>query len=379
MLHGFTKGLAVGTLLCGGAFRAPAQDAVRVVRIGQVITGTLSAQDPRFASRGAFQAWRLDAKAGVRYQVTMKSGDVDAYVWVARLVGGITEEIAADDDGAGDTDARLRFRAATAGTYMIVAQSLEPAAVGAYELRVEELPPTPPPTAVALKLGEAKEGVLDEGSAMLEQERTEIPYQLYTFTGRGERVRVTVRSGAFDASVRVTRVTAAGEDEVGNDDDSGGGTDAQLTFVANGNFRIYAKPLEAGKLGAFTVALSEVVVRPVASRPLTIGQMVEATIESNDPELDDGRNFHQYAVTARPGERLTITMRSRAFDAFLDWGSVGPGGFESSSTDDDSGGDTDAKLDVVMPADGTYVIRAHGLEKGKLGAYSLIVERRASK
>jgi hypothetical protein len=365
-------------VLGGAAPRLGAQEA-RVVRVGQAATGTLSAQDPTYGSRGGFHAYRFEAKAGTRYQVTMKSSDVDAYLWVAKLVGGVTEEIAADDDGAGDTDARLRFRAATAGTYMIVAQSLEVAAVGAYEVRVEELSPTAPPTAVALKIGEAKEGVLDDRSAMLEEGRTEVPYQLYTFSGNGQRVRVAVRSGAFDASMRVTRVTAAGEEEVGTDDDSGGGTDAQMVFIANGDYRIYAKPLEAGKSGSFTVSISEMVVRPVATKPLTIGQMVEASIESTDPELDDGRNFHQYAFTARPGERLVITMRSSAFDAFLDWGSVSPGGFESSSTDDDSAGDTDARLEVVMPADGTYVIRVYGLEKGKLGAYSLMVERRAGK
>ncbi len=365
-------------VLCGAALRGDAQET-RVARVGTAMTGTLSAQDPKYGSRGAFQAWRFEAKAGSRYQVTMKSGDIDAYVWVARLVGGITEEIAADDDGAGDTDARLRFRASTAGTYMIVAQSLEVAAVGAYELRVEELAPSAPAVAVALKIGEAKEGALDDRSPVMEEGRIEVPYQLYAFSGRGQRVRVAVRSGAFDASMRVTRVTASGEEEVGTDDDSGGGTDAQMIFIANGDYRVYAKPLEADKSGPFTVSISEIQVRPVASRPLTLGQMLEASIESSDPELDDGRNFHQYAVTARPGERLVITLRSKAFDAFLDWGSIAPGGFESVSTDDDSGGDTDAKLDVVMPADGTYVIRVYGLERGKLGAYALMVERRASK
>lgn len=379
MRHGMMSAVTLATVILSTALQVGAQEVARTLRVGQAATGTLTAQDPRYGARGAFHTYRLDAKAGTRYQVTMTSDDVDAYVWAARFIGGLTEEIAADDDGGGDTDARLRFRATAAGTYLIVAQSLEVAALGGYELRVEELPPSPPPTTIALKIGEAKEGVLDDGSALLQDGPIEVPYQLFTFAGRRQRVRVAVRSGAFDAAMRITRVTAAGEEEVGTDDDSGGGTDAQMTFVATGDFRIYAKPLEADKAGPFTVSISEVQVRAVASRPLTIGQTIEATIESNDPELDDGRNFHQYAVTARPGERLIITLRSSAFDAFLDWGSVGPGGFESSTTDDDSGGDTDARLEVVMPADGTFVIRAHGLERGKLGAYSLIVERRTSK
>lgn len=379
MRHGMISAVTLATVMLSAPVQGGAQDVGRTLRVGQAVSGTLAAQDPRYGPRGAFHAYRLDAKAGTRYQVTMQSDDVDAYVWAARVVGGLTEEIAADDDGGGETDARLRFRATAAGTYLIVAQSLEVAAVGGYALRVEELPPSPPPTTIALRIGEAKEGVLDDRSALLEDGAIEVPYQIFTFTGRGERVRVAVRSGAFDAAMRVTRVTPAGEEEVGTDDDSGGGTDAQMVFIANGEFRVYAKPLEADKSGPFTVSISEMQVRPVASRPLTIGQTTEGTIESSDPELEDGRNFHQYAVTARPGERLTITLRSGAFDAFLDWGSVGPGGFESASSDDDSGGGTDARLDVVMPADGTYVIRAHGLERGKFGAYTLIVERRSSK
>lgn len=368
-----TGAVAVGPLALG------AQEITRTVRAGQAVNGTLSAQDPKYGERGAFHAYRFEAKAGGRYSVTMRSEAVDAFVFVARTVGGLTEEMVSDDDGAGDTDARLRFRAATAGTYLIVAQSLEASGTGAYELRVEELPPVPPATAVPIKVGEAKEGVLDDKSPMLEEGTLEVPYQLYAFSARGQRVRVAVRSGAFDASMKVTKVTAGGEELVGSDDDSGGGTDAQMTFVGNGDYRVYARPLEEGKTGSFTVSVTEVVVRPVASRPLTLGQAAEANLAENDPELDDGRNFHQWAVTARPGERLVITMRSSAFDAFLDWGSVGPGGFESIATDDDSGGDTDARLEVVMPADGTFVVRALALEKGKFGAYTLLVERRSSK
>ena len=370
------SGAGVVAAVVGIATAAEAQEGLRPLRVGEQLSGTLTAQDLRYSSRGAFHAYRLEAKAGTRYVITMSSDDVDSYVWVARFVGGLTEELAADDDGGGDTDARLRFRASAAGSYVIVAQSLEASAVGAYVLRVAELPAAPPATPITLAIGQAREGVLDDKSPVLEDATPEVPYQLYTFTGKGERVRLALRSGAFDVSVRVTRVTASGEEEVGSDDDSGGGTDAQLTFTATGDYRIYARPVEADKSGPFTVALTEVKVVPVVSRPLAVGQTVEATLERTDSELDDGRNFHQYTITARPGESLVISMRSRSFDAFLDWGRLGPVGFVSTATDDDSGGNTDPRLEVVIPADGTYVLRAHALERGQTGAYSIIVERR---
>lgn len=376
MRSGIMKGAILGVAMLGVATPVDGQEGFRPLRVGEQISGTFTAQDPRFSSRGAFHAYTLEAKAATRYVITMRSGDVDSYVWVARVVGGLTEELGADDDGNGESDARLRFRAPAAGRYVVVTQSLEAGAVGAYTLRVDEVPPSAPATPIPLAIGEAREGMLDEKSPTLEDETAPVPYQLYTFKGTGQRVRVALRSGAFDVSVKITRVTANGEEEVGSDDDGGGGTDAQLVFTATGDYRIYARPVEADKGGPFTIALTAVVVRPVVSSALSVGQTVEATLQRSDSELDDGRNFHQYTITARPGERLVITMRSSAFDAFLDWGRLGPAGFESSSTDDDGGGDTNARLELVVPAEGTYVLRAHALERGQSGAYSITVERR---
>lgn len=378
MRGGMMRGaLMVAALV--GATTVEGQAGMRPLQVGASVNGTLTAEDPKIESRGAFHAYRFEAKAGTRYVITMTSEDVDAFVWVARVVGGLSEELASDDDGGGDTDARLRFRAPAAGSYVIVAQSLEAPAVGSYVLRVEEAPPSAPATPVALTIGQAREGALGDGSPILEDDDAAVPYQLYTFTGTGQRVRVAVRSGAFDASLKVTRVTASGEEAVGTDDDSGGGTDAQLIFTASGNYRIYARALEADKRGAFTVSITEVVVRPVVSRPLAVGEKVEATLQESDNELDDGRPFHQYTITGRPGERFVVTMRSTAFDAYLDWGRLSSGGFESTANDDDSAGDTDARLEITVPSEGTFVLRAHALERGQSGAYTISVERRTSK
>ena len=160
-------GAMVAATVCAMASRADGQEGMRPLRVGEPVSGTLTAQDPRFSSRGPFQAYRLEAKVGTRYVITLSSTAFDAYAWVARSVGGLTEELAADDDGAGGTDARLRFRAPAAGSYVIVAQSLEASALGAYVLRVDEVPPSAPAVAVALTLGQAREGMLDERSPVL--------------------------------------------------------------------------------------------------------------------------------------------------------------------------------------------------------------------
>ena len=72
-------------------------------------------------------------------------------------------------------------------------------------------------------------------------------------------------------------------------------------------------------------------------------------------------------------------MRSRAFDAYLDWGRLAAGVFDATASDDDSAGDTDARLEITLPSEGVFVLRAHALERGQSGAYTISVERRTSK
>lgn len=363
-----------GFALAAGATPLEAQH--RPIRLGEAVAGSLTAQDPKIQERGPFHTYRLDAKAGDRFIITMNSGDVDAYLWVAKSVGGLTETLASDDDGGGDTNARLRFRAPEAGTYFVVAQSLASDGAGAYELKVELAPPLAPVVATILTVGQVREGMISETSPLLEDENPALPYQLYSFTGRGERVRVTVRSGAFDAYVMVKKVVSGAEQEVARDDDGGGGTDAMVTFTANGEYRIYARPLEVSSTGAFTIALNELPVVKVSSRPIAVGQTVSGTIETTDPETDAGQLFHQYTVNAQPGERIRITLRSSAFDAMASWGRLTGSAFDDAFTDDDGAGGTDSQLDVTVPRDGTYVIRVHALGARETGAYTLTVDRR---
>ncbi len=369
---------ALPTLSLLAALAAPlsAQQAWRPIRLGEAIAGSLTAVDPKIQGRGAFHVYRLEAKEGDRFIITMRSGELDAYLWVARTVSGLTELVVEDDDSGGDTDARLRFRAPATGTYAIVAQSLAADATGPYELRVEVAPPVVAAVPQALTVGQVREGTIDERSPILEDQNPAVPYQLYTYTGRGERVRVAVRSGAFDAFVRVTRVTPSGtEEEVGTDDDSGGGTDAQFTFSANGQYRIYARPLEPARTGTFTISLNEMPTVRIVSRPINLGQTVEGTIASSDPESDDGAYFHQYAVNAPAGERIRIVLRSSAFDAMVQFGRATGSAFEQLGMDDDGAGGTDSQLDVTMPRDGTYVIRVRALGRAETGAYALTVTR----
>ncbi|HET6762080.1 MAG TPA: hypothetical protein VFH27_00375, partial [Longimicrobiaceae bacterium] len=80
-----------------------------------------------------------------------------------------------------------------------------------------------------------------------------------------------------------------------------------------------------------------------------------------------------YSYRGRAGEHLSVTLVSKAFDAYLAIGRMDGGEFKASESDDDSGGGTDAKVEYTLPADGEYLIRANTLAADETGAFTLTV------
>lgn len=201
-------------------------------------------------------------------------------------------------------------------------------------------------------------------------------YAIWTFVGRaGERVRVTLRSEDFDAYLAVGRLKdGACVADCETDDDSGGGTDARLSYTlpGDGTFSIRVNTLREGETGAYTLSLDSVAVPPPpTAQPVQAGQTVHGTLGEGDAEAEDGSYYDLYRVSARAGDTLTITMRSGDFDAYLVVGRMVDGELETMESDDDSGGGTDAQVRFVVPADGDYHIHANSLGAGETGAYTL--------
>lgn len=84
--------------------------------------------------------------------------------------------------------------------------------------------------------------------------------------------------------------------------------------------------------------------------PLSYGQTVVGII-------DDAQFFHQYSFTGSAGDSVIITMEATSgnLDPLV---LLGDGDLNLIAEDDDSGGGFNARLEVVLPADGVYVIEA---------------------
>ncbi len=114
-----------------------------------------------------------------------------------------------------------------------------------------------------------------------------------------------------------------------------------------------------------------------AQTPIRMGQTVTGRLTTESKKAPEDQSFYDlYTYTGRRGERVRFTLRSKDFDAYLNVGRTDKtGGFESLDTDDDGGGGTDARVEMTLPADGAYAIRANTLNAGDSGEYTLQLEQ----
>lgn len=104
------------------------------------------------------------------------------------------------------------------------------------------------------------------------------------------------------------------------------------------------------------------------------GQRVTGQLTAADPTLDDGSHYDVWRFEGQAQHRYRVTLRSDDFDAYL---AVGPSVGEECDgcqTDDDGAGGTDALVEFVGRADGTYEIRANSYDADEVGGYELTLE-----
>ena len=107
-----------------------------------------------------------------------------------------------------------------------------------------------------------------------------------------------------------------------------------------------------------------------AQRPIVPGELTRGSLDAGDPRLQDDTFFDDWVFEGRRGETVVVSMESRAFDAFVFLGTLRYGSFQEVARDDDGGNGTDARLEVRLPEDGTYVVRATSLRVAS-GPYTL--------
>ncbi|MBB4635467.1 PPC domain-containing protein [Longimicrobium terrae] len=367
-------GAALCSLPAGAAHaqRQPSAGAAGSIRVGQSVNGTLAASTPSMTERGRFRVYSFQAQAGRRYVATLQGTEFDPFVSLARTVGGVTDYIASDDDGGGGTNARLRFVVPATGTYMLVAQSLSLEGVGAFTLRLDTVARRPLAIS-ALRVGQTLSAALTEADA--EYDATPGRYDVYRVRGQaGQRVRLRMEMGDNVPNLIVGHMENG--EFVADDEEGPQGEQINAVIPDSGALLVQAGAM-GGELGEYTVSVMErAPARPARVQPLRRGESVDGTLTEEDPEDEnDERLYDAFGYTGRAGERVRIQMTSEDFDTFISIGRMNGTEFQEIASNDDSEDEegTNSVLEVELPEDGRYVIRATSFASGTTGSYRLRV------
>ena len=383
----FVAGLAASPP-AGLTAQTPSPADLPEIRVGQEVEGRLWAESPESLNWGPFEAFRFQGEAGTRYMADARSDDFDTYLSLAHVVGGITEFIQEDDDGGEGTDARLRFRIDRDGSYLLIVRGWGMDR-GRFTLSLVELPPPPPAVVRSLEWEQTVEGHLSlEGSLFETEWGDEIPYDLWTFEGTaGDVVRVAMDSEDFDAYVEVGILDGDEFILEASDDDGGAGSNALLhhRLSQDGTFAIRARSFSGWAAeGRYTLRVDPYLPEVPVRRSLGMGEQVEAELTLDDALLVDldavwgsPTRVHEWELEGRAGDRLEIRMRSDDFDTVLSFGREEAGGLyrELAFNDDAPDDGLNSLIEIELPADGTYLIRARAYSADSTGRYTLEVNR----
>jgi hypothetical protein len=357
------------------AHAQPRPGAFPTLRIGQSVSGSLAETDPALYERGRFKVYQFQASPGRRYIATLESDAFDAFLTLARTVGGITDHMLTDDDGSGEgTGSRLRFTVPAAGTYLILAQSLGEDGTGAFTLRLDSAT-IRQPRPQAFTIGTPVQGELSESDAEYEDQGAEGFYDLYRLQGRaGQRLRIRMEMGEFYPSVEVGTMQGGQFQPVEGATQGSEGA-WNVTLPAAGEYFIRAGAF-GDITGEYTLSAEERAPAPAPrTTPIRRGESASGELQEGDSELDDGRWYDAYVYTGRAGERLRVDLRSEDFDAYVAVGRMVDGNFTEIGSNDDAedGEGLDSALEVELPEDGRYLIQATSFSAGATGAYQVSV------
>lgn len=134
-------------------------------------------------------------------------------------------------------------------------------------------------------------------------------------------------------------------------------------------------PLFAAGLSALMLTVAPAALAQ-AVQPLTVGQSIAGALTDGDAEGEDYL-YDDYRLQLRAGQRIEATLRSEAFDAYLEIHADGATGEPVASDDDGLDDGTDARLRFTAPEAGVYILRARQFSGLEGGDYALSVSERA--
>jgi uncharacterized caspase-like protein len=219
------------------------------LRPGQRQQGSLGRGDAAMDDGSLFDLYTYEARAGERLTFTMRSGDFDTFITVARANGDQAELLVRDDDSGGGTNSRAELTVDRDGPIFVLANALREGMSGSYTLELAAVG-----GASRIASGQRVAGTLARTDQMLGDSSF---FDTYTYQGRqGERVRIAMTSGDFDTYLSIGQVVDGRYAEVEKNDD-GDGTNSVIDVVLPraGAYQIRANSYQKHQTGSYTLEL----------------------------------------------------------------------------------------------------------------------------
>lgn len=282
---------------------------------------------------------------GILLEAIAASAEVDTWMDVMLPDGSVFS----NDDYVGLDAGFMRLMPVT-GELKITVSALYTHQEGAYTLTVRQMP-----TPRSIAAGERVSGALTKGE--YEDERRA---DLYFFSGSaGDHIVIDLMSDDFDAYLEV--VDYQGRTFI--DDDGGRGFNSRLPyrFDDSGSLIIIATSLFGESIGAYELRVTPF-SRSVVAR-------YDGRLRAGGRRTYDGKLVEVYEYNGRMGQSVSILLESEDFDPVL---YLNHSDGRALAMDDDSGGNANSLIDIVLPSTETYRIYVVPFMDGE-GSYRLTI------
>lgn len=345
--------------------------------------------------------YSFSGSSGEKVTITMGSSALDCALVLTLVAGDSNTIVAGDDDSGPSTDSQLSFTLNTAGTYRIYATSVGSTQTGSYSITFSKQAAggNCTPTAISGNSFSTTSSItsascvvnfgsyaLPDSGEILGSNRLS---NLYSFSGSmGEKITVTMGSTALDCALVLTMVQGEANMIVSGDDDSGPGTDSQLSFTINtsGTYRIYATSAGAVQTGSYSITFSKQAAGGDCTPTAISGNSFSTTgsitssscvvnfgsyaLPDSGETLGTNRLSVLYSFSGASGEKVTIGMGSSALDCALVLATVSGDSVTIVAGDDDSGPGTDSQISFTLNSSGTYRIYAASVGSTQTGSFT---------
>lgn len=241
------------------AFAAPAAAQAPWTAEGRLQNG-----DDRDGDHRLYDIHAVLLSGGTRYRVSVESPQEGGFDTVLQLLRpGSIEPLAENDDAGGTLNSRLAFTPERSGEYLIRVHGFSAEGRGPYTVRVEPMPPLPPPIsaapgATATTTWRVWEGALGAGDPDNDGRRFD-DYLVHLDAGQHFVALDATGPEPFDTLVQLLRPEAREGDPIDSDDDGGRDLNSLLVFEAAeaGDYIVRVTSFAENAAGPYRLRISD--------------------------------------------------------------------------------------------------------------------------